>query len=112
MLYDITDMVTLGSVIRVNSFLPILNTSWPMVILTLQLLAEEPYPAGTYTLDLDFPQQAAVGIAVHATQAFTVAADVKWINWSDTMDNPCCKRFWRRYSSQWTRAGMTRSFMP
>ncbi len=42
-------------------------------------------PAGTYTLDLDFPQQAAVGIAVDATPALTLSADVKWIDWSDTM---------------------------
>jgi long-chain fatty acid transport protein len=43
-------------------------------------------PAGAYSLDLDFPQQAAVGVAVHATQKFTIAADMKWINWSDTME--------------------------
>jgi long-chain fatty acid transport protein len=43
-------------------------------------------PAGTYTLDLDFPQQAAIGIAVDATPALKVSADVKWIEWSDTMN--------------------------
>ncbi len=43
-------------------------------------------PAGTYKLDLDFPQQAALGIAVAVNDALTVSADVKWINWSDTMD--------------------------
>ncbi len=42
-------------------------------------------PSGTYTLDLDFPQQAAIGIAVDATPALTLSADVKWIDWSDTM---------------------------
>jgi long-chain fatty acid transport protein len=44
-----------------------------------------PLPAGTYKLDLDFPQQAAIGVAIHASQVITFAADVKWINWSDTM---------------------------
>jgi len=42
-------------------------------------------PAGTYKLDLDFPQQAAVGVAVHPNKKLTVSADVKWIDWSDTM---------------------------
>lgn len=42
-------------------------------------------PAGTYKLDLDFPQQAALGVAFRPGKAFTVSADVKWIDWSDTM---------------------------
>ena len=43
-------------------------------------------PAGTYTLDLDFPQQAAVGVAYKGFKKLTLAADVKWIDWSDTMN--------------------------
>jgi long-chain fatty acid transport protein len=42
-------------------------------------------PAGTYKLDLDFPQQAAVGVAVHPNKKLTVSGDLKWIDWSDTM---------------------------
>ncbi len=45
-----------------------------------------PLPAGTYQLDLDFPQQAAIGLALRATPALTLAADVKWIEWSATMN--------------------------
>ncbi|MFP3874294.1 MAG: OmpP1/FadL family transporter [Thiohalophilus sp.] len=44
------------------------------------------FAAGTYKLDLDFPQQAAVGLAYQANDNLTVSADIKWINWSDTMD--------------------------
>ena len=44
-----------------------------------------PLPAGTYTLDLDYPQQAAVGIAYRASNKLTLSGDIKWINWSDTM---------------------------
>ncbi len=44
-----------------------------------------PFPAGTYTLDLDYPQQAAVGIAYRAGNKLTFSGDIKWINWSDTM---------------------------
>ena len=42
--------------------------------------------AGTYKLDLDYPQQFAVGVAVKPHAMVTVTADVKWINWSDTHD--------------------------
>ena len=42
--------------------------------------------AGTYELDLDYPQQAAVGVAVRPHDMVLVTADVKWINWSDTHD--------------------------
>ncbi|HEY0721178.1 MAG TPA: outer membrane protein transport protein [Gammaproteobacteria bacterium] len=45
-----------------------------------------PLPGGTYQLDLDFPQQAAIGMALRATPALTLAADVKWIEWSATMN--------------------------
>ncbi|HEY0635960.1 MAG TPA: outer membrane protein transport protein [Gammaproteobacteria bacterium] len=44
-------------------------------------------PGGTYQLDLDFPQQAAIGVALRVTPAMTIAADVKWIDWSGTMDH-------------------------
>ena len=43
-------------------------------------------PAGTYKLELDYPQQAAIGIAIRPMKGLTVAADVKWIDWSSTMN--------------------------
>ncbi len=42
--------------------------------------------AGTYKLALDFPQQAAAGIAYRPNSKLTLSADLKWINWSDTMN--------------------------
>jgi long-chain fatty acid transport protein len=42
--------------------------------------------AGTYKMDLDYPQQAALGVAVKPIDNLLVAADVKWINWSATHD--------------------------
>gem|GEM_PF-404217 len=42
---------------------------------------------GTYKLDLDYPQQAAFGIAVKPHDMVMLTADVKWINWSDTHDD-------------------------
>jgi len=45
-----------------------------------------PAPAGKYKLGLDYPQQAAVGVAVRPGADFLVDFDVKWINWSSTHD--------------------------
>ncbi len=44
------------------------------------------FPAGTYRLDMDFPQQASVGVAFHPGDKLTISADVKWIDWSDTLE--------------------------
>lgn len=41
---------------------------------------------GTYKMDLDYPQQLAAGVKVTPMDRLTVSADIKWINWSDTMD--------------------------
>lgn len=41
---------------------------------------------GVYELGLDFPQQAAVGIAFAPDDRLLVDFDIKWINWSDTHD--------------------------
>lgn len=47
--------------------------------------AQGEMPAGKYALEMDYPQQWALGVAFDVTPAVTVSADVKWINWSDTM---------------------------
>jgi len=82
LLYDINDMVTAGASYKSKQFF----TDLEYQLANGDINFGGPAPAGTYSLGLDFPQQAAIGIAVHATQAFTFAADVKWIDWSDTMD--------------------------
>jgi len=41
---------------------------------------------GIYTLQLDFPQQAALGIAIRPHRNLLWAIDVKWINYSSTYD--------------------------
>ncbi|MEF8792791.1 OmpP1/FadL family transporter [Thiohalorhabdus sp.] len=43
--------------------------------------------AGTYEMDLDYPQQAALGVKFTPTDRLNVSADIKWINWSDTLDD-------------------------
>ena len=85
-LYDVNEMVTIGASYKSKQFFTDLEYQLAYGDIDMTAFGGGPMPAGTYKLDLDFPQQAAVGIAVHVTQTFTVAADVKWINWSDTMD--------------------------
>jgi long-chain fatty acid transport protein len=82
LLYDLSKQVTLGFNYKSKQqFAP----------LEYQLAAGDlsgpggAAPAGTYKLDLDFPQQAAIGVAFRPGKALTVSADVKWIDWSDTM---------------------------
>jgi len=41
---------------------------------------------GVVRMDLEFPQQFALGVAVTPMEALTLEFDVKWINWSDTHD--------------------------
>ena len=41
---------------------------------------------GTYKLGMNFPQQLAVGVAVTPSEALTITADVKWINFKKTQD--------------------------
>lgn len=42
--------------------------------------------AGTYRMDLDYPQQAAIGVSLKPMKTLLVAIDVKWLNWSATHD--------------------------
>ncbi len=43
-------------------------------------------PGGKYSLELDAPQQASFGLAFRPACNWVVSADVKWIDWSSTMD--------------------------
>ncbi len=85
-IYDFNDTLSLGASYKSKQFFTDLEYQLAYGDIDMSAFGGGPLPAGTYKLDLDFPQQAALGIAVHATNAFTVAADVKWINWSDTME--------------------------
>jgi long-chain fatty acid transport protein len=40
---------------------------------------------GTYELDLDYPQQAALGVKFQPVDRLKVSADIKWIEWSETL---------------------------
>ena len=83
LLYDVTDRLTIGLNYKSKQqFAPMeYQLGWG----DISNGPGQEMPAGTYTLDLDFPQQAAIGVAFDATSSLTLSADVKWIDWSDTM---------------------------
>ena len=84
-LYDINEAITVGASYKSRQFFTELEYQLADGDIDMTAFGGGPLPAGTYSLDLDFPQQAAIGIAVRIIPAVTVAADVKWIDWSDTM---------------------------
>jgi len=84
-LYDINDMVTVGASYKSKQFFSELEYQLADGDIDMTAFGGGPLPAGKYSLELDFPQQAAIGVAVHIIPAITIAADMKWIDWSDTM---------------------------
>jgi long-chain fatty acid transport protein len=57
-------------------------------------------PGGTDKLSFDQPQSATIGVAVTPIEMLLLAADVQWIDWSDTMGDGLPK-----YSSNATATG-------
>lgn len=86
LLYDVSDKVTIGASYKSKQFFGDLAYNLSQGDIDTTLMGGPVFPGGAYKLDLDFPQQAAVGLAIRATTALTLSADLKWINWSDTMD--------------------------
>lgn len=82
-LYDINDRLTVGASYKSKQEFAALEYNLAQGDITHPDMGA--LPAGTYTLDLDFPQQAAVGVTWRATEVIAVSADVKWIDWSSTM---------------------------
>jgi long-chain fatty acid transport protein len=87
LLYDFGERITFGASYKSKQFFSELEYNLSPGDIDTTLMGGPAYPGGTYTLDLDFPQQAALGISLQATDALTLSADLKWINWSSTMKN-------------------------
>lgn len=88
-LFDVNDRLTVGAAYKskqVFSDLEYNLAQGDIGELNMGTGEYEGAPAGVYRLGLDFPQQLALGLAFRATPDVTVSADLKWINWSDTMD--------------------------
>ena len=89
LLYDLNDRLTLG--VNYKSKQEFEPMEFQLGFGDISNGPGQEGPAGTYTLDLDFPQQAAVGIAYDFSPKLTLSADVKWIEWSATMDKLAVK---------------------
>ena len=85
LLYDVSESFTLGFSYKSKQHFSDLEYNLRDGDIDTSLVGGMPFPGGTYTLDLDFPQQAAVGIAFRPSDRWTLSADLKWIEWSDTM---------------------------
>jgi long-chain fatty acid transport protein len=83
-LYDMNDMITLGaSYSSKQSFSEAEFRVGDNDVLNYNGATGK---AGTYLMDLEYPQQLALGVAVTPTEKLLIAGDIKWINWSDTHD--------------------------
>ncbi|NOY54102.1 MAG: aromatic hydrocarbon degradation protein [Deltaproteobacteria bacterium] len=88
-IYKINDMITVGGSYTSRQYLP--EMKYRIGDSDVKNLASGGYLAsvespGTVKLDLEFPQQFALGVAVTPLEALTLEFDVKWINWSATHD--------------------------
>jgi long-chain fatty acid transport protein len=89
-IYKVNDMITVGGSYTSKQYLPemkyrvgagdVFNLPYDATQ-TASIMN-----AGTVKMDLDFPQQFALGVAVTPMEALTLEFDVKWINWSETHD--------------------------
>jgi long-chain fatty acid transport protein len=82
LLYDVNDKITLGLNYKSKQNFSELKYQLAKGDITNRGTA---LPGGEYKLDLDFPQQLALGIAFKPTNRLTISSDIKWIDWSDTM---------------------------
>ncbi|MEJ2383283.1 MAG: outer membrane protein transport protein [Xanthomonadales bacterium] len=85
LLYDISDAFTVGFSYKSEQNFSKLEYNLREGDIDTTLVGGPVFPGGRYTLDLDFPQQAAVGVAFRPADNWTLSADLKWIEWSSTM---------------------------
>ncbi len=83
--YTPIEMLTLGVAYETKGFFP--DFEWnipPHQVLDPSTGTMVSVPGGTEKLDFDQPQIATVGASVRPTEGLLLAADLEWINWSDT----------------------------
>ena len=83
-LYDINDWITLGASYSSKQFFS--DATFRVGSGDVYNFNGATGKAGTYKMALNFPRQAAIGIAIKPIKPLLVDFDVKWINWSDTHD--------------------------
>lgn len=86
-MYDITDSFTVGAAYKSKQYFDELEYNLANGdAFGFPACGGAACSAGTYKLDLDYPQQASFGIGYRITDSLTISGDVKWIDWSSTMD--------------------------
>lgn len=85
LLYDVSEAFTIGFSYKSKQFFTDLEYNLRDGDIDTTLVGGPVFPGGRYTLDLDFPQQLAAGIAWRPSDRWTISSDIKWIEWSDTM---------------------------
>jgi long-chain fatty acid transport protein len=85
LLYDVSESFTVGFSYKSKQHFTELEYNLREGDIDATLMGGPVFPSGQYTLDLDFPQQAAFGVAFRPSDRWTLSADLKWIEWSDTM---------------------------
>ena len=85
LLYDISDAFTVGFSYKSKQNFSELEYNLREGDIDTTLVGGPVFPGGTYKLGLDFPQQLAAGLAYSPSDRWTISADLKWIEWSDTM---------------------------
>jgi long-chain fatty acid transport protein len=76
--------LSLGAVYHINDKVQ-LGASW----ISKTNMGDHEYNTadGKFTVELDVPQKLALGLAYQSDNGLLVEADIKWINFSDTMDS-------------------------
>jgi len=82
-LWDVSDNIALGASYKSRQEFPDLEYNLGQGDISLGGTA---FPAGKYKVALDYPQQFAGGVAFGIGQSFKLSADVKYINWKDTLE--------------------------
>lgn len=81
-LYQVNDMVTLGFTYKS----PIWFTPLTWQAGTQNGPGGATGPAGQYSGRLNYPQQVALGLAIHPTKQWLISVEGQWINWRNTLN--------------------------
>lgn len=85
-LYDVNDALTVGANYSTKQLFGDAEFRLRDGDLNTTMMGGGAMPGGTYKMDMDYPQQAALGVAYRPQERVLVAFDVKWIDWSNTHD--------------------------
>ncbi len=83
-LYDVNDKITLGASYTSKQYFN--DALYRVGSGDVSVFNGANGTPGKYKMDLDYPQQAAIGMAVKPNSRWLIDLDIKWIDWSSTHD--------------------------